>query len=94
MQNIMYPQLGAAGSHYARTVAPLYRQQVNLPDPSVIFDREYRYEGNMAYQKLKCGTVLMARNGPVKEHPAKVSSSLFHFATIIIHGKQASRDPA
>lgn len=65
--NIMYPQLGAAGSHYARTVAPLYRQQVNLPDPSVIFD------------------LLMARNGPVKEHPAKVSSSLFHFATIIIH---------
>jgi hypothetical protein len=31
-------------------------------------------------------TALMARNGPAREHPAKVSSSLFHFATIIIHG--------
>ncbi|KAH6690332.1 heme peroxidase [Plectosphaerella plurivora] len=65
--NIMYPQLGAAGSHYARTVSPMYRQQMNLPDPNVIFE------------------TLMARNGPAREHPAKVSSSLFHFATIIIH---------
>ncbi|CRK31341.1 hypothetical protein BN1723_015743 [Verticillium longisporum] len=65
--NIMYPQLGASGSHYARSVAPTHRQNLNLPDPSVIFD------------------TLLARKGATKEHPAKVSSSLFHFATIIIH---------
>ncbi|KAL4910014.1 hypothetical protein BDW74DRAFT_165275 [Aspergillus multicolor] len=28
---------------------------------------------------------LLARRGPAKEHPAKISSMLFHFATIIIH---------
>lgn len=27
----------------------------------------------------------MRRNGPAREHPTKVSSQLFHFATIIIH---------
>ncbi|KAG9254518.1 heme peroxidase family protein [Emericellopsis atlantica] len=65
--NFMYPQLGASGSHYARTVKPMYRQAVELPDPGVIFDS------------------LLARGDVVKEHPAKVSSSLLHFATIIIH---------
>ncbi|KAM0280201.1 hypothetical protein ACHAQH_004158 [Verticillium albo-atrum] len=36
--NIMYPHLGASGSYYARSVAPTRRQNLNLPDPSVIFD--------------------------------------------------------
>ncbi|KAH6976751.1 heme peroxidase family protein [Ilyonectria destructans] len=65
--NITYPKLGAAGSHYARSVAPKHQGPLNLPDPSVIFES------------------LLARNTSVKEHPTKVSSSLFHFATIIIH---------
>ncbi|PKK42132.1 hypothetical protein CI102_14625 [Trichoderma harzianum] len=65
--NITYPKLGAAGSHYARSVAPQRPKPLNLPDPSVIFDS------------------LMARKKPMKEHPTKVSSSLFHFATLIIH---------
>ncbi|KAK1240176.1 hypothetical protein MKX08_007618 [Trichoderma sp. CBMAI-0020] len=65
--NITYPKLGAAGSHYARSVAPQHPKPHNLPDPSVIFDS------------------LMARKKPMKEHPTKVSSSLFHFATLIIH---------
>ncbi|KPM39214.1 Psi-producing oxygenase A [Neonectria ditissima] len=65
--NITYPNLGAAGSHYARSVAPKHQGPLNLPDPSVIFES------------------LLARKASVKEHPTKVSSSLFHFATIIIH---------
>ncbi|MCJ1472897.1 hypothetical protein MMC13_001546 [Lambiella insularis] len=36
--NIMYPQLGAAGSHYARNVTPLTPLPSVLPDPSTIFD--------------------------------------------------------
>jgi hypothetical protein len=66
--NIMYPQLGAAGSHYARTVTPLHPRPSVLPDPSLIFD------------------TLLARNGPMKEHPSQISSNLFYLATIIIHG--------
>jgi hypothetical protein len=65
--NITYPKLGAAGSHYARSVAPQRPKPLNLPDPSVIFDS------------------LMARKKSMKEHPSKVSSTLFHFATLIIH---------
>ncbi|KAK4235700.1 Psi-producing oxygenase A [Achaetomium macrosporum] len=65
--NIMYPHLGAAGSHYARSVAPKHQKTLELPDPAIIFDS------------------LLARQGSAKEHPTKVSSALFHFATIIIH---------
>ncbi|RFU82151.1 fatty acid oxygenase [Trichoderma arundinaceum] len=65
--NITYPKLGAAGSHYARSVAPKHQGPINLPDPSVIFDS------------------LLARKSSLREHPSKISSSLFHFATIIIH---------
>ncbi|KAI1917442.1 hypothetical protein LOZ39_000434 [Ophidiomyces ophidiicola] len=65
--NVMYPHLGAAGSHYARTVTPQRPKKSTLPDPSFIFD------------------TLMKREGPTKDHPSKISSMLFHFATIIIH---------
>lgn len=34
----MYPNLGKAGSPYARTVKPLAQQPVVLPDPATIFD--------------------------------------------------------
>lgn len=40
LQNIMYPSLGAAGSHYAQSVAPKHEPTVELPDPSIIFDSE------------------------------------------------------
>lgn len=33
---------------------------------------------------------LLARNGPAKQHPAKVSSNLFYLATIIIHGRSTN----
>ncbi|KAH6610036.1 fatty acid oxygenase [Trichoderma cornu-damae] len=65
--NITYPKLGAAGSHYARSVAPKHQGPITLPDPSIIFDS------------------LLARKTSIREHPTKISSSLFHLATIIIH---------
>ncbi|KAL4920142.1 heme peroxidase [Aspergillus aurantiobrunneus] len=65
--NIMYPHLGASGSHYARTVTPKHPRPAVLPDPGLIFD------------------TLLARQGPLREHPTKVSSNLFYLATIIIH---------
>ncbi|KAL4992319.1 heme peroxidase [Aspergillus falconensis] len=65
--NIMYPHLGASGSHYARTVTPKHPRPAILPDPGLIFDS------------------LLARQGPAREHPAKISSNLFYFAIIIIH---------
>ncbi|KAL4780368.1 heme peroxidase [Aspergillus varians] len=65
--NIMYPHLGASGSHYARTVTPEHPRPAVLPDPGLIFD------------------TLLARQGPAREHPTKVSSNLFYLATIIIH---------
>ncbi|KAK0649837.1 linoleate diol synthase [Cercophora newfieldiana] len=36
--NVNYPQLGAAGTAYARTVPPLTFQSPNQPDPALIFD--------------------------------------------------------
>ncbi|KAL5001260.1 heme peroxidase [Aspergillus recurvatus] len=65
--NVMYPHLGASGSHYARTVTPKHPRPTILPDPGLIFDS------------------LLARQGPAREHPAKISSNLFYFAIIIIH---------
>ncbi|ROV93831.1 hypothetical protein VMCG_08781 [Cytospora schulzeri] len=65
--NIMYPQLGAAGSHYARSVVGTHLRSTMLPDPGLIFD------------------TLLRRDGLARESPAKVSSHLFYFATIIIH---------
>lgn len=29
---------------------------------------------------------LLARDGPAKEHPSRISSNLFYLATVIIHG--------
>jgi hypothetical protein len=34
----MYPTLGAAGSHYARSVVPVIMKPAILPDPSLLFD--------------------------------------------------------
>ncbi|KAB2572892.1 Psi-producing oxygenase A [Lasiodiplodia theobromae] len=65
--NIMYPQLGAAGSHYARSVVGQELRSAILPEPGVIFD------------------TLLSRDGLAREHPTKISSHLFYFATIIIH---------
>lgn len=37
----MYPRLGAAGSHYARSVTPQHKRLSVLPDPGLIFDSGY-----------------------------------------------------
>jgi hypothetical protein len=65
--NIMYPQLGAAGCTYSRSVRPVVVPPGALPDPGLIFDS------------------VMARNDYTK-HPNNVSSVLWYWATIIIHG--------
>ncbi len=36
--SLLYPQLGAAGSPYSRTVRPETMQPIGLPDPGVVFD--------------------------------------------------------
>ncbi|KAH8800452.1 hypothetical protein F5884DRAFT_552161 [Xylogone sp. PMI_703] len=38
--NILYPHLGAAGSHYARSVVPKHKPTSIRPDPSLIFDSQ------------------------------------------------------
>ncbi|KAL4820257.1 heme peroxidase [Aspergillus spinulosporus] len=71
--NVMYPHLGASGSYYARTVTPKHPRPAVLPDPGLIFD---------------LNAALLARQGPAREHPSKISSNLFYFAIIIIHAEQ------
>jgi linoleate 8R-lipoxygenase/9,12-octadecadienoate 8-hydroperoxide 8R-isomerase len=36
--NILWPQIGAAGTPYARSVRPNTLQPIDLPEPGVIFD--------------------------------------------------------
>lgn len=36
--NTMYPTLGAAGSHYARTVVGTHLTSTILPDPGLVYD--------------------------------------------------------
>lgn len=38
VQNILFPQLGAANTPYARTVQPQTLQPHTLPEPEVLFD--------------------------------------------------------
>ena len=38
IQNVLYPDLGKAGSFYARSVVPQRPLQAPLPDPATIFD--------------------------------------------------------
>lgn len=69
--NVMYPQLGAAGSPYARSVKPMTRMPGALPDPYLIFDSIFSRGPN---------------NEHYRENDNNVSSMLFYTATIIIHG--------
>ncbi|PLN76109.1 heme peroxidase [Aspergillus taichungensis] len=43
--NVMYPRLGAAGSHYARSVTPQHQRLSVLPDPGLIFDTVLARDG-------------------------------------------------
>lgn len=37
-KNVLWPHIGAAGSHYARSVRPKTLQSPALPDPETLFD--------------------------------------------------------
>jgi hypothetical protein len=63
----MFPQLGAAGTSYARSVNADVLRQGALPDPGLIYD------------------AVMKRT-EYKKHPNNVSSVLWYWASIIIHG--------
>jgi hypothetical protein len=65
------PQLGAAGSVYARSVRPGKITMGALPDPEQIFES------------------VMARR-QYRKHPNNVSSILWYWASIIIHGRSLS----
>jgi hypothetical protein len=66
-QNILLPQLGAAGGTYARSVRPSIVPPGALPDPNLIFDS-------------------VMKRTHYKKHPNNVSSVLWYWAAIIIHG--------
>jgi len=66
----MLPQLGAAGTTYARSVRPSIVPPGALPDPNLIFDS-------------------VMKRTQYKKHPNNVSSVLWYWAAIIIHGMSA-----
>lgn len=64
----MFPQLGAAGTSYARSVNANVLRQGALPDPALIYDS-------------------VMKRTEYKKHPNNVSSVLWYWASIIIHGE-------
>jgi hypothetical protein len=72
IQNIMFPQLGAAGTFYARSVNATVLRQGALPDPALVYDS-------------------VMKRTEYKKHPNNVSSVLWYWASIIIHGRRRSQ---
>ena len=68
----MFPQLGAAGTSYARSVRPSVIRQGALPDPALVYDS-------------------VMKRTEYKKHPNNVSSVLWYWASIIIHGELMSQ---
>jgi hypothetical protein len=66
----MFPQLGAAGTYYARSVNANVLRPGALPDPGLIYDS-------------------VMKRTEYKQHPNNVSSVLWYWASIIIHGRFA-----
>lgn len=58
MQNIKYPELGAAGSNYARSVTPQHQHSRTLPDPAVIFDTVLARPGKARLHPNKVSSTL------------------------------------
>jgi len=73
--NIMDPNLGRAGSLYARSVKPMTKLPGAPPDAATVFDA--------LYSRGKGGENYRPSNN-------NISSMLFYIASIIIHGKHAS----
>lgn len=82
----MYPDLGKAGTEYARTVRQDKKLYGAKPDPSLLFDCTYIYL-EIWLLVLTLSIVRMARGGNFKQNPAGISSVLFYHASIIIHGR-------
>ena len=68
----MFPQLGAAGTSYARSVNATVLRPGALPDPSLIYDS-------------------VMKRTEYKKHPNNVSSILWYWASIVIHGEYQTR---
>ncbi|KAL7269861.1 hypothetical protein RUND412_007453 [Rhizina undulata] len=68
--NIMYPDLGRAGSPYARSVKPMTKMRAAPPDASLLFDTIFSRGKN---------------DENYREHDNNVSSMLYYIASIIIH---------
>ncbi|MCJ1351753.1 MAG: hypothetical protein MMC33_001737 [Icmadophila ericetorum] len=56
--NVMYPDLGKAGSVYARSVTPQHRQLGLRPDPTTIFDTLFARNGSAKEHPNKISSVL------------------------------------
>ena len=66
--NFIEPKLGAAGSHYARSVAPKHQGPLNLPDPSVIFEsRATSHEFRDSNDQITMSTIKMKRKVSVTQ---------------------------
>lgn len=70
--NIRMPDLGRAGSAYAKSVKSIRMKKKNLPDPGELFDGLMRRGGTDGEEAFKGS-------------PTGISSQLFYLATIIIH---------
>jgi len=82
----MYPNLGKAGTEYARSVRQDKKLYGAKPDAGLLFDRTYICPERQLLL-LTPSIVLMARGDNFKQNPAGISSVLFYHASIIIHGK-------
>ncbi|KAJ8071100.1 hypothetical protein OCU04_001441 [Sclerotinia nivalis] len=70
--NIRMPELGRAGTAYAKNVNAVRMKKKNLPDPGELFDGLMRRGGIDGEEAFKGS-------------PTGISSQLFYLATIIIH---------
>lgn len=58
--NIMYPDLGKAGSYYARSVVPQRALSVTLPDPGDVFDELFARRGPAKEHPAKFSSIAIS----------------------------------
>lgn len=88
----MYPDLGKAGTPYAKTVRSETKEDGAKPDPSLLFDCVFPFylplmQVMMLTWIIQKKKVLMARGSSFEENPAGISSMLLYHASIITHGE-------
>lgn len=74
--NVMEPNLGRAGSPYARSVKPMTKMPGAPPDAYTVFDT--------IFSRGKSGELYRPSNN-------NISSMLFYIASIVIHGEPTPR---